>query len=540
MGIPFYFSHLIKTHRHILNIFTPSTLKIDNFFIDANPLIYNSIKEYTNNSDIINNVITQINQLIAKFSPKKNVYIAFDGVAPVSKLEQQRGRRYKKRYEVIGDDSIQSFNSAEITPGTPFMIELNNALYTYFHNLNSTLTNSEQEEDSGNKNMNNVSLPIITFNGPNETGEGEHKIFSFIRNNKNDLLTDINVIYGLDADLIMLCLNHLKFTPRIYLFRETPHFIQAIDETLIPNETYILDISRLSSTIREETQMSPEDYIFVCFLLGNDFLPHFPSINIRTGGHSKLMDAFKDMPEGFSFFDPTSKKIKWTSLKLYFQRLETKEIAFLQDEMKQRDRAQRYYYTNSDSKDKQGELQQKITALPTYERELERSINPFKPGWQNRYYTALFRIKNKPNVEFKQNVCLNYLYGLEWTYKYYTDNCPDWRWKYKYFYPPLLEDLVQYIPMDDDYEFISENINNIPITSTTQLCYVLPKEYFNLLPHWITEPLLRDHPEWYIENGEEDEVEFIWAFCKYFWEAHPILPEIPVEELENYIKRLIS
>lgn len=537
MGIPFYFSHLIKTHRHILNIFTPSKLKIDNFFIDANPLIYNAIKDHSNNSDIIQNVITQINELISKFSPHKNVYIAFDGIAPVSKLEQQRGRRYKKRYEVVGDVSIHSFNSAEITPGTPFMLELNTALFTYYHNIRQT-----RNTESGNFLINNIIQPVITFDGPNEIGEGEHKIFSFIRNHKEDLLSDVNVIYGLDADLIMLCLNHLKIAPRIYLFRETPHFIQAIDETLLPNETYILDIAMLSTIIQEESQMSPEDYIFVCFLLGNDFLPHFPTINIRTGGHSKLMDVFKEMPTGFTFFDPDSKNIIWSNLKKYLELLATREVGFLQDEIKQRDRAQRYYYTKAGSKDTQEELQQKITALPTYERDLEKTINPFKPGWQSRYYTALFRIKNKPTIEFKRDVCLNYLYGLEWTYKYYTDECQDWRWKYRHFYPPLLEDLVKHIPTDNSYNFIPQDMIRVPITSTTQLCYVLPREYLTLLPHWITTPLLKEHPEWYAGNGqgdEEDEVEFIWAFCKYFWEAHPILPEIPVDELERYINNLI-
>jgi 5'-3' exonuclease len=31
--------------------------------------------------------------------PTDNIYIAFDGVAPVAKLQQQRNRRYKSRFE---------------------------------------------------------------------------------------------------------------------------------------------------------------------------------------------------------------------------------------------------------------------------------------------------------------------------------------------------------------------------------------------------------------------------------------------------------
>ena len=34
--------------------------------------------------------------------------------------------------------------------------------------------------------------------------------------------------------------------------------------------------------------------IFLCFFLGNDFMPHIPSVNIRTSGIDYLMNAYKD------------------------------------------------------------------------------------------------------------------------------------------------------------------------------------------------------------------------------------------------------
>ena len=60
-------------------------------------------------------------------------------------------------------------------------------------------------------------------------GEGEHKIYEYIRTNSEYHKDSTTVIYGLDADLIMLTLNHLKYCNNMFLFRETPHFISHID-----------------------------------------------------------------------------------------------------------------------------------------------------------------------------------------------------------------------------------------------------------------------------------------------------------------------
>ena len=54
---------------------------------------------------------------------------------------------------------------------------------------------------------------------------------------------------GLDADLIMLCINHLPITRKIYLFREAPEFVKSINVNLEPDETYILDIPQLANVI---------------------------------------------------------------------------------------------------------------------------------------------------------------------------------------------------------------------------------------------------------------------------------------------------
>ena len=171
-------------------------------------------------------------------------------------------------------------------------------------------------------------------------GEGEHKIYDYIRNNPDYHRNTGTVIYGLDADLIMLTLNHLHLTNKMYLFRETPHFIKNLDNTLDPNELYLLDIPELSKVIisdmnnnqsifeKEKVDNLLFDYILICFLLGNDFLPHFPSINIRSHGIDTLMNAYRYVFRNSQSNEnlTNGKRIVWKNLRKFIDQLKNKSL----------------------------------------------------------------------------------------------------------------------------------------------------------------------------------------------------------------------
>jgi 5'-3' exonuclease len=203
------------------------------------------------------------------------------------------------------------------------------------------------------------------------------------------------------------------------------------------------------------------------------------------------------------------------------------EETHMKNEAKQRDRRQRNEMPNITPEEKL----KRLDSIPIYERSIERYINPFKLGWENRYYNSLFY--DGINEDDKRSVCVNYLEGLEWTLKYYTTGCPNWRWSYKYHYPPLLRDLVASIPVKNDYEIFPSAeavLPPKPVTDLVQLCYVLPKQSLQLLPPDVYKKLLEKHEDWYKTNCE-----FVWAYCRYFWESHVDLPEIDIEELERLI-----
>ncbi len=529
MGIPAFFSFIIKNHSNIINKLSSNTIQIDNLYLDCNSIIYDAVykmdssitSEYMSN-EIISAVIHNIKEYITLLKPKNSVFIAFDGVAPVAKLEQQRSRRFKSLYQNTISRSIMKstnpdpWNTTAITPGTLFMKTLDERVKKAFTTPAT------------------FHLQSILFSGSNEYGEGEHKIFKYIREHPVEHLDKNTVIYGLDADLIMLSINHLPIASNIYLFRETPHFIQSINAELEPNENYVLDIPELAKAITLDMNNGIEltteqynnriyDYILLCFFLGNDFMPHFPSINIRTGGVDKMIQAYKATIGGTNNNLTDGKTIFWKNVRKIVQFLATNEHDFLKQEHKIRDRREKNTLPDRSPEEKLNQFNN----IPTFERSVEKFINPYKDNWQRRYYQSLFDVEI--DEDRRRQICVNYLEGLEWTMKYYTIGCPDWRWSYQYSYPPLLCDLIQYIPFFDT-EFVPVKPDN-PVTELVQLCYVLPRQSLQFLPERLYKALVREKLNWY-----GTDCEFHWAYCKYFWEAHPNLPYIDVDELEEFVQ----
>jgi 5'-3' exonuclease len=466
---------------------------------------------------IILRTIQHIKEYIHAIKPSKRVIIAFDGVAPVAKLEQQRSRRFKSLYQsnlskTILKNVSDPWNTTSITPGTVFMKMLDERIAEAFATPSA------------------FNLDQIVVSGSNMYGEGEHKIFKYIRDHSDYHKDTTTVIYGLDADLIMLSINHLPIAKRLYLFRETPEFIKSIHCDLEPNESYVLDIPELAKAItlnmNNDTELNEEqqtnriyDYIFLCFFLANDFLPHFPSINIRTGGMDKLLLAYKETIGNTNNNLTNGKTIYWRNVIKLVSYLAKNEEEYFKQEHKLRDRREKRKLPDITPEDKINNF----INVPTFERTVEKYINPYKSDWQTRYYKALFQDK------FTQaSLCRNYLEGLEWTMKYYTTGCPNWRWRYNYNYPPLLQDLIEYIPFFDT-EFV-ETVAEKPVSELVQLCYVMPRQSLHMLPDTLYNRLIKERLELY-----KTDCTFSWAYCKYFWECHPNLPHIDVDELEEFV-----
>ncbi|XP_055322156.1 5'-3' exoribonuclease 2 homolog isoform X2 [Sitodiplosis mosellana] len=324
----------------------PNGIEFDNLYLDMNGIIHPCThpedKPAPKNEDEMMVAIFEcIDRLFNIVRPRKVLYMAIDGVAPRAKMNQQRSRRFRasketaeKQLEVsrikeklLSVGAIvppekpkgEHFDSNCITPGTPFMDRLSKCLHYYVH-------------DRLNNNPAWKGLKVF-LSDASVPGEGEHKIMDFIRRQRGQPNHDPNtqhVLCGADADLIMLGLA--THEPNFTIIREeflpnkprpcevcgsTSHEMSSC-EGLMPatmNETaaaaasevkfIFVRLSVLKEYLRRTLQMPNlpfqydfervlDDWVFLCFFVGNDFLPHLPSLEIREGAIDRLINLYKN------------------------------------------------------------------------------------------------------------------------------------------------------------------------------------------------------------------------------------------------------
>ncbi|KAI8921534.1 XRN 5'-3' exonuclease N-terminus-domain-containing protein [Entophlyctis helioformis] len=322
----------------------PNGEEFDNLYLDMNGIIHPCCHPEdrpapATEDEMYVEIFRYMERIMSIVRPRKVLYMAIDGVAPRAKMNQQRSRRFRaaqeeeikradeerirKEWEAAGDrpplpaeDKKQHFDSNCITPGTPFMDRLAICLrYYVVRQLNS---------DPGWRNIK------VVLSDASVPGEGEHKIMDYIRRSRNQPGYDANtshVLYGLDADLIMLALA--THEPHFKILREDVFFkdgkqdgcflcgqsghraaeCRSMTKAEPPSSTAVkpyifLHVSILREYLEAELSVSElpfawnieralDDWVFLCFFVGNDFLPHLPSLEIREGAIDQLINIWK-------------------------------------------------------------------------------------------------------------------------------------------------------------------------------------------------------------------------------------------------------
>jgi 5'-3' exonuclease len=508
MGIPSYFSYIIKNHVKIVRAMA-DTGRIHHLFMDCNSIIYDAVHKLfvdqvaVDEDVLIELVIEKIQHYVDYIRPTKTLYIAFDGVAPLAKMDQQRTRRHKTLWT---SPPTTLWSTSHITPGTAFMQSLSVRVAKAFETV--------------------ATVETVVVSGSTDCGEGEHKLFQHIRK-LSKTVEENAAVYGLDSDLIMLSLFHCQFFKKLYVFRETPEFVKSQIACYSSDPCHFLDIDHLATAILTElghpkttsNRTRIYDYVFMCFFLGNDFLPHFPSLNLRTHGLPVLLEAYRAVfgKGGGGIVDVSSNTIVWSQVQRFVQHLAKQEMELWKQEYEVRAKWGNRQWSTANDKDLDFLLQN----APVIYRAEEMYIAPDQFGWESRYYKALF-----PAGVQRSRVCQNYLDGLAWVFQYYTKDCVNWRWKYEYDYPPLLCDLAMTSPKE--LTFMQPNP---PFLPSVQLAYVTPQPLHDiLLEPAAAKYLAEHHADLFVRPVNA----FQWAFCRYFWESHVVLPEISMATMEKW------
>lgn len=339
MGIPFYYVSLIRKHPQIVKPVTK--LRADILALDFNCLIH----KYLQDSDPIQSVLRGLELILTICSASRTV-LYFDGLVPYAKMVQQRYRRFRTK-------DPAEFDRNQISPDTPYMRQLEEALSKY----------------------------PVEISGTTKAGEGEQKLFRDLKKDQGKKV----VVYGLDADLILLSIYHSE-TSEILLLRESQEMHSQGEFSVL----LCTDLARLLPIDREQ-------YLFLCVLcFGNDFMPNLGLFSLREGGYQRALDIYAQINP-----DLTTEKGRYAFLKEAGKH----EWAFLS------------------------------------KRKPERMIIGTDKKTLSRKY-GLHILDGVQNIE---PVVSAFWKTFHWTVEYFKENkSGNWNWTYPYSDAPLITDILDF------------------------------------------------------------------------------------------------
>lgn len=443
--------------------------EIDNLLVDMNGIIHTSAQKIykygekktstcesflrqrapeKTTQNVFEDIESSLDFLIETVRPRKRLYLAIDGPAPRCKLNQQRQRRFKNGASNTETTKPPEFDPNQISPGTEFMDRLSLYITKYIM--------EKMKHDPAWKRVE------VIFSDDKVPGEGEAKLMSYLRVEIKP--NERTCIYGNDADLIMLALtSHFDY---MYVLR---------DNTFgnLDYERYILVDIGMSATLIQaimnwgddnyDERQAINDFVFICFTLGNDFVPHVPSLEIIENGIDKALAVLRNVGRvhGHVTEERTPRVIQFKkeALKLFFQIIADNEKMNLEEKHSRR----AMYFEDP--------ILSSCVTHKYNSGEDELDIGEYRQRYMSEHFTS--------DIGAQRCVCLDYLTGLQFVLTYYTSGIECWNWSYNSCYAPFAHHLALCM---NDYDHVKFRAGSKAVHPFEQLLYILPPSSYNLLP----------------------------------------------------------
>ncbi|XP_021342502.1 5'-3' exoribonuclease 1-like [Mizuhopecten yessoensis] len=582
MGVPKFYRWISERYPCLSEVVKEFQIpEFDNLYLDMNGVVHTCSHPDDGNphfriteEKIVADIFYYLEFLFRTIKPKKVFFMAIDGVAPRAKMNQQRGRRFRsardaeeleRKARESGETlpTEKRFDSNCITPGTEFMVRLQEQLKYFVVNKISTdpLWQGVQ----------------VHLSGHETPGEGEHKIMDYIRHEKSKPNYDHNTrhcLYGLDADLMMLGLSCHE--PHFSLLREEVKFGGKKDakKPSTPEETtfHLLHLSLFREYLDFEFSVLKDklpfgydleriidDWIMMGFLVGNDFIPHLPNLHINhdalpliwstyinvlprcggylhTGGklHLDRFEIFMTELAKFDFekFEETFADLKWLEGKVEKNPAKKKNHSAAMSKLIQRKQDDNQFAAlveesgvdmDEDFGDPLDGEGLQLAHLADIKPNSPSSMfeEEFRVHKRHYYMTKLEYEQFTDDVLREQAEC--YVRGIQWILYYYFDGVPSWSWYYPHHYAPFISDVKCFAGMDIQFE------RSTPFLPFQQLMAVLPSNSKDLLPKAYWNLMMMDSSEiidFYPVNFQSD-----LNGKQQDWEAVVLIPFIDEKRL---------
>jgi len=446
-------------------------------------------------------------------SPLK-VYVALDGVVPYAKIKQQRYRRFKSA-SLRSGSSDDTWDTNAITPGTEFMRAMGSALKVTGMKHGWIISDTE------------------------EPGEGEHKVLQWLRS--ATLNPGPIVVYGLDADLILLSLlagvtgscgvtgsPGDRLRQPIYLLREAMAFgklvrLQGSEEV----DLCFFQLDTLRTSLERGipwTKQQLYDYIFGMSFCGNDFLPTGLSLRIRDEGHSILLSGLHSLwslgKHLVTFSDDTLIAKPNPEGLLYFSTwMMAQEERLVLTTIKRKMTA-RFGENDEDNLPLKEQAEQ-----PLVEGTAERLR--LRKDWESQYAKLAL---GSDDISNKMTRVAEFWKGWCWILDYYQGLPVDLEWVYVAGYPPTWKDLSTYFTLPTT---VAPSADFVALQPKEQLALVLPLSSWSLLLRTEFRDLPSTAPQYWPCKFRYE------TFGKRFgWECEPMIPMLTPVCMRYYATRI--